>query len=335
MDVIQLDQLSDSAIRHFEWYYRVELRPGVFTGGRRRGTLAMVRHQLAKMGVRGRRCLDLGTQEGAVATVLARAGATRVVAYDRLDLSDRISLVKQSQGVEFDYQHSCPLDDLPSRLLDGGQRPFDVVVFAGVLYHMIDPLGGLAQARSFVREGGLLLLETSAVVDTQPLLHFNAAGHIYPGSNYFQPTLGALDYFLRMLRLQVIDCHYEKGGRVTRAGGWLRWLVRRSAGQLCRVSVVCRAIDRPLPVAGDRWMPRQFIVRDVAARQLEFSRLNSTDPAVEYQRGKNRVICHPDFDSVDLYRSVTRGNRFVPDEEWTELRLPASAGASTPTSRAA
>lgn len=42
-----------------------------------------------------------------------------------------------------------------------GQGPFDVVVFAGVLYHMIDPLAGMAIARSFLREGGIAVLETS------------------------------------------------------------------------------------------------------------------------------------------------------------------------------
>jgi SAM-dependent methyltransferase len=321
MDGPKLDDFSDDAIRQLNWYYRVELRPGVFTGGRRRGTLGMVRHQIGNMDVAGRRCLDIGTQEGAVATVLAQAGAGRAVAYDRLDLSDRIALVKQAHGVDFDYQHSCQLDDLPRRLQVSGEGPFDVVIFAGVLYHMIDPLGGIALARSFVREKGLFLLETSAIVSPQPILHFNSQGRFYPGSNYFQVTLGALDYFLRMLRLQVIDCHYCQGAYLSWAGRLWSLLGRRSGNQLCRVSVVCRAVGEPLPVASDKWMKKPFIASDFTARQLDFERLRSASPAVDYRRGENRLTYHRDLDSVDLYRSVVRGIPLIPKKDSTVLRL--------------
>ncbi|HMB90209.1 MAG TPA: methyltransferase domain-containing protein, partial [Rhodothermales bacterium] len=151
-----LQTLTDDEIRQTRWYYQVELRPGVYTDGPEQHTAAMVRSLAERIDLAGTQCLDLGTQEGLMAVSLARLGAETVVAYDRLDLSDRIAMVKEAYEVDFDYQHGLYLHELSAALQTAGYDPFDVVVFAGVLYHMIDPLAGLGTARSFVRENGLL-----------------------------------------------------------------------------------------------------------------------------------------------------------------------------------
>jgi hypothetical protein len=243
--------------------------------------------------------------------------------------------VQHAYGVNFDYQHSCQIDELPRRLRPRGEGPFDVVIFAGVLYHMIDPLGGLALARSFLRQNGLLLLETSAVVSSQPVLYLNAEGRFFPGSNYFQVTLGTLDYLLRALRLRVIDCHYTKGARLPAGGRWLNRFGLRFGKRLCRVSVVCRAVDEPLPAAGDEWMTKPFIAKDLAARQLDFATLNSPAPPVAYQPGKNPLRHHRGIDAVDLYRSVVRGRRFMPSDALTVLRLADQSERRSSRERAA
>ena len=68
---------------------------------------------------------------------------------------------------------TCKLADLRPPLRQSGEAPFDVVVFSGVMYHMLDPLGGLAHAHSLVRDGGLLILETSAIIDHEAIFAAN------------------------------------------------------------------------------------------------------------------------------------------------------------------
>lgn len=84
------------------WYYRIELEPGVMTGGRVRGTSSMTRKIVAATDLKGARCLDIGTQEGLLAVLMARQGAVHVAAYDRLDLTDRLNLVQKAYGVSID-----------------------------------------------------------------------------------------------------------------------------------------------------------------------------------------------------------------------------------------
>ena len=114
----------------------------------------MVRRLLELTDLRDARCLDIGTQEALIPVSLLRLGAKSVVAYDRLDLSERIRLVQQAYGVEFEYIPGLQMDELQTALWKDRKSPLDVVVFSGVLYHMIDPLVGLCIARSLVREGG-------------------------------------------------------------------------------------------------------------------------------------------------------------------------------------
>lgn len=183
-DFPPLNTLTDDAIRTASWYYQVELRPGVYTGGRERHTASMVREILEDIDPEGSSCLDVGTQEAVIPVCLSRLGAETVVTYDRLDLSDRITLVKEAYDVDSDYRPGLLLSELPGALDDAGYAPFDVVVFAGMLYHMIDPQDGLGTVRGFVREGGLVLVETAAIVSEEMVFFFNAEGRFYPGSTY-------------------------------------------------------------------------------------------------------------------------------------------------------
>lgn len=307
----QLSDLTDDQIRDLPWYYQIELRPGAVTAGKSRGSLSLTRSQIDAMEVAGQSCLDIGTQEGVISTLLSNRGARHVVAYDRLDLSDRIDLVKQAYGAEFDYVHSKQLHELPGELTARGMGAFDVVVFAGVLYHMIDPLGGLGLVRGMVRHNGLLLLETSAICSDDMVMHFNNGGRYFPGSNYFQVTTAALDYFLRMLRLQVVDCQH--------------WGM--SKGVAGRVSLMCRAVDAPLADPEDDWMTGHWIANDFRAVSLDFDPLQSDQPPVAYKVTNPKLSFHPKVESVDITRTVKSTKPFKEVEETSRLSLSLVASS--------
>src|SRR5919198_2451477 len=165
------------------WYYSLELAPGLFTNGLNPIPVAQTRELLRHVDVeaggedgKGARCLDLGLQEGLVDILLERRGAAEVLGYDRALRQSRLALVQRALDTKFDLVGGMKLQDLPAALSEEGRAPFDVVVFSGVLYHMFDPIGGIATARGLVRDGGICLVETAAVFEDSDAMHFKRGG---------------------------------------------------------------------------------------------------------------------------------------------------------------
>jgi 2-polyprenyl-3-methyl-5-hydroxy-6-metoxy-1,4-benzoquinol methylase len=221
------------------WYYTIEIEPGRFTPGQNFDSISVVRDLLRGIDVRGRRCLDIGSMEGVSSVLMSRRDGS-VVAYDRYDCSDKIDLVKACTGADFTFIPGHKFTDLPQI-----EKPFDVVVFAGMLYHMFDPMSGLFTARNMVRNGGVILIETAAINAPGYLMHFNASGQFYPQpeqSNYWFPTPAMLEFMCRMARLELLDV------------SWLpQW--DTPAGPLVRLGLVCRAVSRI--TTDDMWLYRQ------------------------------------------------------------------------------
>jgi len=286
MTTAKLNSLSKTDIEAMNWYYKVELKPGAYTSARIRPTSSMTRKVVRHIDLKGKSCLDIGAQECLLTAMIARQGAKKVVAYDRLNLSERIELLKEAYDVDFDYYHSLQLNELPARFEAENVQPFDVVVFAGVLYHMIDPLAGLATARSFLREGGLFVIETSVIATGDYTAEFNAKGRFYPGSNYFQISLGTLDYFLRMLRLEPIDLLFTKPGK----------------NKVCRVTIVARAVNHVVATDDDTWLSNgPWFEKDMQSAHLYYDRLQSNKPAVTYKPENDKLRFFKGTEVVDVW----------------------------------
>ena len=224
------------------WYYTFELMPDVFTRGAGHRNLGLTRALLARCSVGDRSCLDIGTMEAAVPVLLWRRSGANIVAIDVAPFEDKIAAVKHYTGAEFHYYsgllHGKTVEFLEAR----GHVNFDVVVLSGVLYHCFGPLHTLAMARSLVRTGGLMLIETFAVIDEQPAMFFNAFGMFTSDpSTYFLPSVPLLDYLLRYFKLQPIDCVY---GDCTTVGTY----------RYARVATVCRAVNEVVAEPADTWM---------------------------------------------------------------------------------
>jgi 2-polyprenyl-3-methyl-5-hydroxy-6-metoxy-1,4-benzoquinol methylase len=223
------------------WYYKVEVAPDLWTSGQRYPNIAITRELLDRVDLSGASLLDIGTMEGVVPIIASAKGAKRVVAYDRLAYCrPRVAALQGIYGYKYEHVTGLTLTEFRA------QRPetFDVVVFSGVFYHMFDPFGGLAIASSFVKPGGLLIFESSAVVLPNCALHFNKAGRYFRGTNYFQPTPDALDSFFRFHGLAPLDAEY-----ITR---------RELPEPLIRIAVACRAKGKPVALEGDTWVMQRF-----------------------------------------------------------------------------
>lgn len=146
----------------YVWYHVIELAPGLRTPGMAAyvpGQRKVLR-ALSQVGVEGKSVLDVGCRDGLYALEAERLGARRVVGIDN-DLSQgavELLLPWLDSKVEM---RQLNLLDLPS----AGLGRFDVVVFAGVLYHLRYPFSGLRNVANALEENGTLVVETAVFAD--------------------------------------------------------------------------------------------------------------------------------------------------------------------------
>ena len=279
---------QDRAILDSNWYHKIEFLPQVFCDGRDHGNLVITRSLLERCTVEGQKCLDIGAQDGLISILLQRRGAQRVVAYDRLNNVERIEFVKRFFDIKYDYLGGESLASLPERVREIGAHPFDIAIFSGVLYHMFDPMAGLAIVRSMVRDGGIVIIETAAIHDGEAQMHFNRAGRFYGGSNYWMISLGCLEYLCRLFRLAPIDFAYLKPRQA------------ETGHALGRVAVACYAVPESLPTEDDTWMGRKMFRADFDDLMRFSDQSESEIPEVGYRAPTDGLVRRPDTNTVDL-----------------------------------
>jgi SAM-dependent methyltransferase len=170
----------------------------------------------------GLRVLEIGAWDGAFTFELARRGA----AVTALDIQDPdvtvFNAVRDILNVDVTYVRASVYDMQPQ-----AQEPFDIVVFAGVYYHLKSPALALQRIREVLKDDGVLYIEgascsrylgeqlaralpgTSAealarIVDRLPLSFFDGRGKIYAHwSNWWFPTTCCLEAML-------LECGYRE-----------------------------------------------------------------------------------------------------------------------------
>jgi 2-polyprenyl-3-methyl-5-hydroxy-6-metoxy-1,4-benzoquinol methylase len=310
MTLPDLQSITDIQIRDLDWYYTVELRPGVFTKGHKTTNQLATLALLDRIDVSGMRVLDVGTMEGKFSALAFRRGAS-VTSYDRVNWHDRIRLVQQAYECQFNYMPGRPFHEFVRQHHIASHELFDGIIFSGVLYHTISPSVFLYLVRTLLKVGGILIMETSALHDADPALFFNARGRFYPGTNFYQPTTAWLDYYSRLLGFRMIDVEYIDPRSPTPSGRTVQ-----------RVATTCILTDCSLIEPADEWGAKGMV--DVELREIEPLRRAYCD-------GEARVKpdAYPDSSyyqsiperTLDLTAAVAAKHRIVAKPEDCVLRL--------------
>jgi hypothetical protein len=283
------------------WYYSVELKPGLYTRGDEHNNVICTRELLARLSPAGLDICDIGTMEGIIPVLLKRRGARRVVALDAMDHTEKILLVQSCTGQGFDYIPRVSLSrakDVLSdraRLSNSGldwamtniQRGFDVLILSGILYHTLSPIHVIGLARTLLRQGGLLILETAASCQDGYAQNWVFQGDkwIYPsGSNTWFVTLRLLDHLLRFMKLKPVDC------------------VHGPIGEVVRVAVSAVAVADPLPLhVESEWFLKTAEMPEYAEAVDSGWALGSVD--IPFSCGD--CVYHPELSgAVDLHMTV-------------------------------
>ena len=198
--------LDDAALRdaiaRTAWFHSMELRPGIVTPGAKSEALlaAEANAILGPLDLTGRSVLDVGAWNGFFSFAAKRRGAARVLATDSFTWRhpayrgrETLELARDELGLDVETRELDPteLDTAPI-------GSFDVTLFLGVFYHLIDPIRAIQALRRITRL--VLVIEThqDALWLRRPTMIF------YPGAeldndptNWWGPNPALMSGLLR------------------------------------------------------------------------------------------------------------------------------------------
>ena len=163
----------------------------------------MVLKALNRLDLNGKRVLDIGCRDGLFSFEAEKKGAEEILGIDN-DLSDG--------AVEFlipFFESKVRMREMNVfELADVDLGKFDVVIFAGVLYHLRYPIMALKLISDILEEGGWLILETAVLrADEENAILFCPIGEEspYEGTSCTFFNQKAMVDTLRSIGLSVMD----------------------------------------------------------------------------------------------------------------------------------
>lgn len=188
-------------IHHYTWYHEIDLGNGIVTPGHKefRGIWDQTRKVRSNLDYNGKKVLDICAYDGGFSFEAEKLGASLVVATDCCYRQYKNFLFcKQALNSKvIPYYNVSPhnleeglnvfLTECLSLKENPYERLFDIVQHLGLLYHVRDPMLSLSQARSVIRTGGYLLLETAGIEGEESKMAFNGV----PKKGEYWPTCGA------------------------------------------------------------------------------------------------------------------------------------------------
>ncbi len=292
-------QLQNDRLMQQGWYYGMELIEGFGMQGIYPEDFPMLPRQMMRnCELHGAECLDIGTMEGLMPVLMCRGGASRVLATDASEhCLEKIDAVKHYYGVDFDFRTVGLMYDLHQKLPGEG---FDLINCSGLLYHVVSPMHVLLGVRPLLKRNGLMIISTNVVISERHLMEFNDGGRLQEETNTFwYLSVKYLDYMLRFLKLQPLDFAYYPH-RLIRSN--VRYLTDVNSGYL---SVVCRAHDAVLPVAGESWMGKAVAESWEMTGLSDWQRAaQQTRSAIRYKKEPDAAFWRADGSGLDLHAAV-------------------------------
>jgi SAM-dependent methyltransferase len=221
------EQIESELRNYTYWYHRIELSDGIVTPGMNLEPIwENIRKVRENISFIGKDVLDIASFDGLFAFEAEALGAENVIATDCLYKSFKNFLFcKQVLGSRVVPYFNISPYELTERLdvyfdenYDNqipNERPFDIVQHFGLLYHLQNPMYSLAQARSVLKVGGHLIIETDLLLDeSDSFLLFNGiprASRVRDNSSvWWAPTKTSLFEMLEANFFKVLENTYSE-----------------------------------------------------------------------------------------------------------------------------
>ena len=221
------EQIESELRNYTYWYHKIELSDGIVTPGMDLEPIwENIRKVRKNISFIGKDILDIASFDGLFAFEAEALGAENVIATDCLYKSFKNFLFcKQVLGSRVVPYFNISPYDLTERLdvyFDENyddqipnERPFDIVQHFGLLYHLQNPMHSLAQARSVLKVGGHLIIETDLLLgESDSFLLFNGiprASRVRDNSSvWWAPTKTSLFEMLEANFFEVLENTYSE-----------------------------------------------------------------------------------------------------------------------------
>ena len=120
--------------------------------------------------LQGKSCIDVGSWTGGTTLMLKSLGAGRVLALEEVKkyANTAKALCQEIYGFEDVASDGTNLYELTVN-----DDRYDVAYFAGVIYHLSDPVLGLRRLFNSLVDGGICLVETAGINDERSIAQFD------------------------------------------------------------------------------------------------------------------------------------------------------------------
>jgi SAM-dependent methyltransferase len=182
-----------AALSQYAFYHNIELVPGIKTQGIPWTDLYVLPYLevCAKFDFYGKRILDVGCGDGVASLAAERLGAAEIYSLDNSYSPGLVNFI-----IPFADSIIKPVEANLYDLHKLGLGTFDLVLCAGLLYHLQFPFWGLRAIRDAMNPGAILILETAFIeaFEDLPILVYS------PGESSFYGPQSPVFYNLAGLR---------------------------------------------------------------------------------------------------------------------------------------
>lgn len=204
MEQLHENQLREAILDHPFWYHRIELGDGFYTPGYV-GTEKFLELNLPD-DLSGKSVLDIGSYNGLLAFEAERRGADRVLATDLWEGDDRDAALEQGhrrRGFELAREYlDSDVEAQSINLLDVSPETvgtFDIVLCAGVIYRLKQPMVGVENLVSVADERVVVTCMRPRWLDaeTPGMEFYEGTERLNDPTIWWMPTQSGLEGMLR------------------------------------------------------------------------------------------------------------------------------------------
>lgn len=177
-------------------------------------------HGFGNTSLAGKKVLDIGCWTGGTSLLMAAMGAEVYAIEEVKKYADTLTYLAEAFGldsIEVERRSLYSLDD--PAFFDR----FDIVLYAGVLYHVTDPVLSLRIVFNALKDGGQCLLETMGIDRHGRYCEYQGAGWTLNrergetprgGWNWFVPSLATVEHMVADAGFEVEGASFHEGNRI-------------------------------------------------------------------------------------------------------------------------
>ena len=277
-------------VTELQWFHAIDFGDFCSAGRFRPGTPQNITlygtfEYLSQLDMSEASVLDLGTYDGIVAFGADALSANKVTAVDTFR-NEAFLVARKLLGLEnkIRYEHGIQVRDLAELF---PPKHLDVIICAGIFYHMLHPMQAFTECRKVLGDGGVLILETPYDASREDaVLVFNGVEHVVNEPyTYFVPSLSALTGMANLAGFKVVATRVLTAPK--------------------RVTLLLKASSRDQLIADDNTpsFVGQMLKRDTCDNEFRHKELEKTtrqSPTIIRQDSR-----------LEAYREITAANEIV------------------------